>query len=562
MGRPGSKTPSRSGPTVRVLALCVLATCPWVAGCTGQIGAAGEGSASHDDPHGDDALASTDLTTGDGRLPARVWRLSTAQVQAELTALFGADVPRIDLLQGAPEHHITNVAENAGVDIGNVDNLINGARAVAAWVVAGGGQATRCGADYGSDACLDTLLDWLPAEAYRRPVTAEERSELRALHDAVLVDFDRDAALSAVIRAVLMSPDFLYRTELGPVEQADAPRVTMTDHEIATLIAYAITDRGPDADLVRAADDGMLGDPDEREAQARRLAQSSGPMWQRFFWEWLHMETFRSQSIEVALDPKLADQMAEEYDAFLNDVIVDNQGTLPDVFGAPYTLVGPELAQHYGATHPGGGVARVDLDPDERGGLLTQGAWLVAHGKAGRDNVVRRGMGIFREGMCNDIRPPDGVDVNAELAKLVGPDASVRETVDARGSSGTCAGCHSLADPVGLAFESYASDGSWQSTYPDGRPVDTQVELDGIGSFDRAPAMSAALAEAERFRSCFIGRFALFMLGRDIGDPASVPFLQRTAGEFGDAGDQLTALLVAMVRSPEFIERASAGETP
>lgn len=549
---------------------CLLAL-QFAVACTGEI-AAGTSSNGDTGPAGggeDGSLLGeglTDLTMEDGRVPARVWRLSTPQVQAELARLFGEGVPGIDLLQSAAEHHLTNVAANAGVDIGNVDNLINGSRAVGAWAVAGAGQGTRCGADYGTDACLDTLLGWLPTEAYRRPVTADEQAELRGLHDAVLADFDRDAALAAVVHAVLMSPDFLYRTELGPVTGATgAPadgRVTLTDHEVATLLAYAVTDGAPDAELLAAAEQGQLGSPDEREAQARRLVAASGPMWQRFFWEWLHMETFHSQAIEVALQPTITTQMADEYDAYLQDVIVDNDGSLTDVFGAPYTLAAPELAAHYGANHPGGGVERIELDPQERGGLLTQGAWLVAHGKAGRDNVVRRGMNVFREAMCNDIRPPDGLDVNAELAKLVGPDATVRETVDARGTTGTCAGCHQIADPVGLVFEHYASDGSWQANYPDGMPIDTLVELDGIGNFERAPEMTTALSEAERFRTCFMRRFAQFAWGLDLGEPTRVPYLQRISGEFDEADSRLTELLVTLVRSPEFIERAVAGGTP
>ncbi len=48
-------------------------------------------------------------------------------------------------------------------------------------------------------------------------------------------------------------------------------------------------------------------------------------------------------------------------------------------------------------------------------------AWLVSHGKDGRDNVVRRGMGIYIDAMCNDIAPPPGLDVQAELARARRP---------------------------------------------------------------------------------------------------------------------------------------------
>src|SRR5690606_38199817 len=148
------------------------------------------------------------------------------------------------------------------------------------------------------------------------------------------------------------------------------------------------------------------------------------------------MSTLYSQGAEVGLDAALVAQMEEEYRRFVREVVVGERGTLRDVLSAPYTWVGPELAELYGVEHPGTGVARVALDPAQRGGILTQGAWLVSHGKRGRDNVVRRGMNIYKHAMCNnDLNPPPGLDVLAELRKLVGPDATVRETVDARGEA-------------------------------------------------------------------------------------------------------------------------------
>ncbi len=496
-------------------------------------------------------------TLRDVRLPARVWRLTTPQLAAEVERLFGEGAPVIDLLEVAPEHHITNIAHAGRVDDGNVDNLLNGTRAVASWVVANAPSRTRCEASYGTPACIETLLDWLPSSAYRRPITASERTELRALYDALVAEYDDEAGIAGVIRAVLLSPDFLYRTELGPVVESPPRAITLTDHEIATLLAYAITDEGPDEGLLAAAEAGTLHDPDVREAQVRRLIVRSGPMWQRFFREWLHLETFRSQVIEVALDGELADQMEEEYVAFLDDVIVANEGSLSDVFGASHTFARPELAAHYGASHPGSGLMRVELDPSQRGGLLTQGLWLVAHAKAGRDNVVRRGMNVYREGMCNEIRVPEGVDVNAALARLAPADATVREVAEIRGSAGSCANCHRIADPTGLVFETYASDGSWRTFYPDGLPVEPMIDLGGLGTFDTAPELSLALTGSSLFRNCFLQRFAHFFVGRDLGSPREAIWLNESASTFRDEGDRLTELLVALVRNPAFIERAN-----
>jgi hypothetical protein len=381
-------------------------------------------------------------------------------------------------------------------------------------------------------------------------VSAPELSELRTLFDALNASYGYDYAFSGVIRAVLLSPDFLYRTELG------SSSGELTPEEIANLLAFGITDESPDAALFEAVETGDLTSPDEREAQARRLMARSERTWQRFFWEWLQMSTLNSQGIEVGLGAEMIAQMEQEYRNFVREIVVAQRGSLRDVLTAPYTWATPQLAAHYGAAHPGSGVAKVDLDSTERGGLLTQGAWLVSHGKRGSDNVVRRGMNIFVHAMCNGITVPANLDVDAELEKLVGPNPTAREAVDARGSTTPCSNCHSVADPIGMVFETYTSDGQWQTMYPDGTPVDSAIEVDGIGDFDDAPAFSAALADDVSFQYCFARRFTHYLLGMDLGATDRVAWTLEAHRRFAEADTSLEELLVGIVRHPAFIERA------
>ncbi|MEM9189841.1 MAG: DUF1588 domain-containing protein, partial [Myxococcota bacterium] len=205
----------------------------------------------------------------------------------------------------------------------------------------------------------------------------------------------------------------------------------------------------------------------------------------------------------------------------------------------------------------GNGLAESQLDPTERGGILTQAAWLVAHGKRGRANVVRRGFAIFKDAMCNDnLAPPEGLDLEAELDRIVGPDATVKEIVTARGQDGTCGSCHRIADPIGLVFESYASTGAWQTIYEaDGNPVETDITVDDLGSFDRANEFSAALVDDDRFQQCLVRRFAHFAIGLDVGTPSNVAWLGNVHADFVAADTSFEALLLSIVRQPAFIER-------
>ncbi|MEO0321795.1 MAG: DUF1588 domain-containing protein [Myxococcota bacterium] len=487
-------------------------------------------------------------TLEDTRFDARIWRLSPDQYVRESRRLFGAAAPAIELPGSASEDGLTNIAANARIDTGSAARFRDGATTLARWVVAE--RATRCD-PWGTAACAETLLGWLPDEAYRRPATDEERSSLRALYEGLEASYGFDYAIEGVVRAVLLSPEFLYRTEVGaPGARGDV--VTLAPYEIANLLAFGITDEAPDAELLAAAEG--LADPDVREAQARRLMASSAPVWQRFFWEWLEMATLESQGQEVGLSDAVVAQIEEEYATFVAEIVVGERGTLRDLLSTTRSWARPELAAYYGAEHPGEGLAPVELDPTQRAGLLTRGVWLVSHGKRGRANIVRRGMGIYRDAMCNNITPID-IDLEEALVDLVGEDATVREIVEARGNDPTCGGCHEIADPVGLVFENFSGDGRWQTEYAaDGLPVEPQIDLE-LGTFDSAAEFSQALADDPAFKHCMIQRFAHFLMGIDVGSPRAIRWTYDALTRFDASGGSFEELLVSIVRHPAFVER-------
>ena len=67
------------------------------------------------------------------------------------------------------------------------------------------------------------------------------------------------AGASLVIQAMLQSPYFLYRTELGTAS-AGATKVPLNDWEVASKLALSITNTIPDDTLLAAAAAGQLHD--------------------------------------------------------------------------------------------------------------------------------------------------------------------------------------------------------------------------------------------------------------------------------------------------------------
>jgi hypothetical protein len=539
-------------PNLRILLLALAAS-----GCVGSLveppggengtnpGAGGAGGASGG---AGGVAAGPGTDPADPRLEARVWRLTPVQYNGEVQRLFPG-APAVSLPVGGSEFGLTNIASSARIDSGNASQYSEAARTIGSWVSTQGATAARC-TTFGTSACVDTLLGWLPEAAYRRPATAEEKAELRAVYDELEPTYGAPWAFSAVVRTVLLAPQFLYRSEIGP---SATGIVQIDDYEIASLLAFSLTDKSPDTALLADAKAGKLHDAATREGHARRLMDRTTGIWQRFFWEWLKMSTLESQGNETGLDPALVTALGEEYRTFVENIVVKNRGSLTDLLTSSATWGTSAVATYYGATHPGGGVAPIQLDPNERGGLLTLGAWLVSHGKKGRDNVVRRGMGVYRDAMCQNIKPLN-IDLQAALKELVGADATIKEIAAARGGDKVCGACHATSDPVGLAFESFGGDGRFQTTYPDGKPVEAAVVLNGT-PYDNAVQVSAALAKDERFQQCLVQRFGHFVLGADFGAPVAVRAPGAAYKAFKDSGGSLEELLVAIVRDPTFIER-------
>ena len=539
------------------------------AGCTGTI----EDPGTHlaDSPRPDDGASSerepqldpetgalVDPETGaavellDGRLLARIWRLSAQHHRTELERLLGPDVPFVAVPAGAAQHGFTNVASSARVDSGNLNDFQHAARRAAQWSRENALEVSGCNRGYGTAECSDAFLSRFLPQVFRRPVSAEEHEEMTGLFSTLNEVYGFDYAFERVVETALMSSSFLYRTELGSPDEVDV--TTLTEMEIASALSFGIADHGPDQELREAARAERLREPAERERQARRLMSESSSVWQRFFWEWLQNSFFEAHAAEADLSPQLAEQMRREYDRFIEKIVVDRRGTLRDVLGSAETWIEPELAAHYGVGHPGEGVQPVQLDPARRAGLLTLGAWLVAHGHPGYHSVVSRGMGLYRDAMCNGITPPSG-DVLAAQEELVGPDASPREIVEARGSSPVCGACHRLADPVGLLFENFAHDGTWRDYYDDGAPVESAVNLDGFGRVASAADFVPQLADDLQFQHCLVQRFGHFLLGADLGAPDEARWTGDALRYFVAQDMSLEELLVAIVRDPAFVER-------
>jgi hypothetical protein len=420
------------------------------------------------------------------------------------------------------------------------------------------------------ETCAKTFITQFGRRAFRRPLTADEASDLLGLYKAERAP-DIGApfadAIGGVIAGMLQSPYFLYHWELGGrAPMRDGALVRLDSYEIASRLSYYFWASMPDETLAKAADDNALMDPARIEQEARRLLahERAKDAIKDFHFQWLEIAGLPGVEKDPTLKnytPELAQSMLNETGEFVTQLLFGKQATgkLETLFTSPATFADGPLAKLYGlGAQTGTDLRPVTLDKGQRGGVLTQAAFLSAHSDAERSHPVRRGVSVLHRVACLDITPPDkGVPPPPEPK----PGVTNRQRFEGH-SAGECVTCHKLIDPIGFAFENYDALGGYQ-TIDENQKIDASGAFslgDSTVKFDNAVQMSRQLAETEEVRDCMARQWLRYLLKRREVDGEA-----RALGQIGDtfrgSGYDLRELMVAITKTRAFTHRTpSAGE--
>lgn len=101
------------------------------------------------------------------------------------------------------------------------------------------------------------------ANALQRPANETElRSYLGLMREVIELGGNTEG-LRKMLVAVLLESEFVYRLEFGAGEPDEFGRRMLSPREASYAIAYALGDKGPDATLVKAAQEGRLNSKDD-----------------------------------------------------------------------------------------------------------------------------------------------------------------------------------------------------------------------------------------------------------------------------------------------------------
>src|SRR5690606_35443922 len=105
--------------------------------------------------------------------------------------------------------------------------------------------------------CARTFIVDFGRKAFRRSLTEDEVERYLSIYEASNQHFPGSVSLEYVTTALVMSPYFLYRIEIGE-EQSESDKRILTDVENASKLAYFLWDAPPaDAHLARAESCGI-----------------------------------------------------------------------------------------------------------------------------------------------------------------------------------------------------------------------------------------------------------------------------------------------------------------
>jgi mono/diheme cytochrome c family protein len=323
------------------------------------------------------------------------------------------------------------------------------------------------------------------SRAWRRPLTATEKTSLRAFYQKsrALHQLDHDGAMRAVIARVLVSPAFLYRVETV----SRGPEKALDGYELASRLSFFLWSSIPDDELRRAAAAGELSTPAQLAKQVKRM--TADPKARRlsteFFGQWLgfyHFDQYRG--VDTGRFPEFTDQVRTAmYDEAVStfEYIVRQNRPVKEILFADYTFLNKPLAKFYGLQQDVKSedtVVKVEgANAFNRGGALRLGSVLTTTSAPLRTSPVKRGDWVLRRVLGAPTPPPP-----ADAGTLPGDDKSfngltLRQRLTEHKRNATCAACHLRIDPLGFPLEGFDAVGRSRAKYADGQAVDDTGEL-------------------------------------------------------------------------------------
>lgn len=441
--------------------------------------------------------------------PSPLRRLSRSQYSATVRDLLNlhVDVGGALPADGAGGEGFDNAAETLFLSPIHAEKYLDAAkialnsaakdpRARAKFLIATPGESVT------REAAARAILAAFLPRAFRRPVGADELAFYLDLYrDAQKKSDSFDDAILFSLRAVLISPQFLFRFEAPNAAPAMRP---LDGYALASRLSYFLWNSMPDSLLTALAASGKLNDPEILKTQVARMLRNekSFDFEQSFVEQWLQTRDL-GKSIQpdtelfpVWKDEELQGDIRYQPILFFREILASDSSLL-NLLDSKFTIATRKLQKLYGLNikqENGSQPKRIELpEGSNRGGLLGMSAVLAVSSHPQRTSPVLRGKWLL-ESVLGTPPPPPPPNVPPLEEGAAAATHTVRERLAQHRANPVCATCHTRIDPLGFALENYDVLGRWRSEEA-GKPIDAEGELPDGTKFNGPEELKAVLLQ-------------------------------------------------------------------
>jgi hypothetical protein len=403
------------------------------------------------------------------------------------------------------------------------------------------------------------FINTLGRRAYRRPLTAAETQKYQTIFTAgsamttgTGTTFAKGAAL--VIRAMLQSPFFLYRTELGNNGAA------LNGYEVASKLSFWLRGTTPSDALLDSAGSGQLDSADGAVTLATTMLEepTAAAVMRKFHGELLQFDRYATISkLGVSNYKESFNAEYEESSYLFFDRIFKSNLGVKEILTSTTGYVGPGTAALYGVAAPASGYAERDLGP-QRVGYFSQLPYLTLHGLNNEPDSIHRGVTLNLDVLCAN---PGQAAPDLPPIPTLKPDQTNRERIAAL-TAGCGGECHnSFINPIGFAFEHFDGMGQYRDM-ENSKPIDSAGSYpfaEGVKSFSGAAELMQVMASGAQAHACYAKKISSYALQRDIVQ-SDLPLLDALKATSMATNGSVKQVMLDLVKNPAF--RTRVGGAP
>lgn len=496
----------------------------------------------------------------------RVRLMSSEQYSNTLAYIFGNDVSDSVLAPLPPFTRTEGLLASGAAFVGVTSDQTQQIQQAAAFVAAKVVDETH--RDYllacspvseseADPACAGQILREIGRLLFRRPI---DESRVAAFVNVASTAADETedfySGLAVALEALMISPEAIFIIDVAEPDPDKPGQERLDAFSLASRLSFFLWNAAPDDELLLAAERGELHTAEGLAKSVDRMLQSSrlevGA--RAFFDDMMGFDEFTSLAKDPIVYPMvtgatLADAREQTLRTVIDHLLTKNND-YRDLFTTRETFMSMNLASIYKTPTNNGWVPYEFPEDSERSGLLTQVSFLAAHSHAVRSSPTLRGKALRELFLCQKVPdPPPNVDFS--LLEDAGDLKTARERLDIHNTNPSCAGCHLITDPMGLALEHFDGAGRYRET-ENGAVLDTSGELDGI-EFDGIDGLTQAMRDHPKLPYCLVNRLYAYGTGGPVSLRYDRPILDHFVDRFADSGYQVPALLREISLSQAFI---------